>query len=306
MLVIAASDTIAGGASVASKLTTTIYGMELHATTLVETYKVLYQGQLANSPATIYTATANGPSLIKSIDIINTDTSSRTFTLYRGGTAATNQITPTYTLLPGCAAHYEDGVGWQFTNTAGQLLQATGSSNAGSVDNWGITGSLGETIDRNICTETNTTAPTASGTLFLQAIWLTAGVTVTNISIYSATTAANGPTHWLFGLYDASRNLLATSTDQTSTAWAATTMKTLAMTTPYLVPTTGLYYIGFMMTASTAIITTKGNTARTGGQLASQAPILAGASSTGLTTALPNPAASITANGLVTMWACVT
>jgi hypothetical protein len=304
MIILAANDTLAAGASAASQVTCTLFGMELASG--VETYKVLDQRQLAASPATIYTATANGPTFIRSIAVNNNDTATRTFRLFRGGTAAVNAITPTLTLLPGGMATYEDAIGWQFFNSAGQILQASGLPNLGAVDNWGITGSLAETIDRNICTETNTVAPTASGTLFLQAIWLTAGTTVTNISIHSATTAANGPTHWLMGLYDINRNLLATSTDQTSTAWAATTIKTLPMTTPYLVPTTGLYYIGFMMTASTAIITTKGNTARTGGQLASQAPILAGASSTGLTTALPNPAAAITANGLVTMWACVT
>jgi hypothetical protein len=304
VILLAAADYIAGVASVASKLTISIFGMELNGTT--EVYKNLYQGQLPNAAASIYASPASNTAFIKSIHVVNTDTSVRTFKLYRGGTTDPTAITPTFTLLPGGLALYVGEIGWQFFNSAGQILQASGMPNWGAKDNWGITGSLGETIDRNICTETNTTAPTASGTLFLQAIWLTAGTTVTNISIHSATTAANGPTHWLFGLYDINRNLLATSTDQTSTAWAATTIKTLPMVTPYLVPTTGLYYIGFMMTASTAIITTKGNTARTGGQLASQAPILAGASTTGLTTALPNPAAAITANGLVTMWACVT
>jgi hypothetical protein len=305
MIILAANDTLAGGASAASQVTCTLFGMELASG--VETYKVLDQRQLAASPATIYTATANGPTFIRSIMVNNNDTVVRTFRLFRGGTAAVNAITPNFSLLPGGCAVYEDILGWKFFNSSGQVLMATGASQSGALENFGINGSLAETISRNICTETNTVAPTASGTLFLQAIYLQAGITVSNISICSATTAANGPTHWLMGLYKQSDlSLLATSADQTSTAWAANTLKTLAMTTPYLVPTTGLYYIGFMMTASTAIITTKGNTARTGGQLASTAPILAGASSTGLTTALPNPAAAITANGLVTMWAAVT
>jgi hypothetical protein len=126
---------------------------------------------------------------------------------------------------------------------------------------------------------------------------------VSNISWHSATTAAGTPTHWMFGLYDISRNLLATSTDQLTAAWAANTLKTLAMTTPYTVPASGLYYIGMFM-AATTIITSKGNTAKTGGQLAAQPPILHGTSTTGLTTALPNPAAAIT-GGLVTAWAMV-
>jgi hypothetical protein len=56
--------------------------------------------------------------------------------------------------------------------------------------------------------------------------------------------------------------------------------------------------------AATTIITSKGNTAKTGGQLVAQVPILHGISTTGLTTTLPNPAAAIT-GGLVTAWAAV-
>jgi hypothetical protein len=302
MIILAANDTLAGVASVASKLTITIYGMELNGS--VETYKVLYQGQLPSGAATIYTATANGPTFIRSIDIVNTDTVPRTFALYRGGTAAANQITPTFTMLAGNQAHYEDQLGWQFLNTSGQLLSALGGTLIGAIDNWGISGCLAETMDRVYCPEVNTTAPTASGTLWLQAIWLTAGQTVSSISIFSATTAASVPTHWVFGLYSAARALLATSTDQTSGAWAATTLKTLSMTTPYLVPTTGIYYIGFFMVATT-IITTKGGTAKTGGQLAGTAPTLGGATSdTGLTTVLPANAGAITAS-TASMWACV-
>lgn len=170
--------------------------------------------------------------------------------------------------------------------------------------NLGITGTLAETMPRETCPEVNTVAPTASGTLFLQAIYLQAGQLVSNITISSATTAANLPTNYFFALYSGARALLAQSANQTTTAWAANTVKTLAMTTPYRVPTSGLYYIGIMMTATT-IITTKGGTAKTGGQLASTVPILHGASTTGLTTALPDPAGAIT-GGLVSIYAAVT
>jgi hypothetical protein len=138
----------------------------------------------------------------------------------------------------------------------------------------------------------------------MMGIYLVAGQLVSNIGISSATTAAGTPTNYFFALYDGARALRAVSANQTTTAWAANTYKSLAMTTPYRVPTSGLYYIGFMMTA-TSIITTKGNTAKTGGQLAGQVPILHGTSTTGLTTAMPDPAAAITV-GLVTMYACVT
>jgi hypothetical protein len=76
---------------------------------------VLYQGQLAAAAATIYTATANGPTFVRTITIVNTDTvSANTFQLFRGGTAAANAITPVINLPAGGAANYEDGKGWDF------------------------------------------------------------------------------------------------------------------------------------------------------------------------------------------------
>lgn len=171
------------------------------------------------------------------------------------------------------------------------------------INNLSISGAQAETLDRSVVAEINTTMA-ASGTLNMQAIYLKAGMLVSNISIHSATTGAITPTHYLFGLYDSARNLLATSTDQTSTAWASQTMKTLAMTTPYRVLTSGLYYIGYFVAAAT-VPTIKGSTAKIGGQLAGQTPILNGSSSTGLTTALPNPAAAITVQ-TSTFWAAVT
>jgi hypothetical protein len=137
----------------------------------------------------------------------------------------------------------------------------------------------------------------------MQAIYLKAGQIVSNISIWSATTAAGTPTNCIFGLYDINRNLLAQSANQTTTAWAANTERKLAMTTAYKVPTSGVYYIGFFV-AATTIPTCKGGTAKTSGSLAAAGPILHGTSSTGLTTTLPNPAAAITA-GLVPLYAAV-
>ncbi len=188
--------------------------------------------------------------------------------------------------------HHRDGQGGEYTYAAPPSA------------NLGIAGTLAETMPREICPEVNTAAPTASGTLFMQAIYLTAGTLVTNITISSATTAAGTPTNGFFALYDSNRGLLAQSANQTTTAWPANTVRTLAMTTPYRVPTSGLYYIGLLVTATT-VPTTKGGTAKLNGALAAFAPTLHGISSTGLTTALPNPAAAIT-GGLVSIYAAVT
>jgi len=169
--------------------------------------------------------------------------------------------------------------------------------------NLGLTGTIAETIPRQLCPEINTTAG-ASGTLTMTAIYLTAGQLVSNITFFSATTAAGTPTNKFFALYDSNRNLLAQSANDTTNAWAANTQKTLAMTSPYRIQTSGLYYIGLLQTATT-IATIKGGVTRTGGQLNAAAPIIYGTSTTGLTTTLPNPAAAITAVGTAMLYAAV-
>ena len=88
-----------------------------------------------------------------------------------------------------------------------------------------------------------------------------------------------------------------------STTWAANTAKTLAMTTPYRVPTSGLYYVGVMQ-AATTIATLLGGAAKLNAIIASTAPIIHGTSTTALTTTLPNPAAAITA-GTASLYAAV-
>jgi hypothetical protein len=121
MLLLAPADTLAGGAQTATTVTCTVFGMELNAG--VETYKVLDQRQLASTVATIYTAPASTAAFIRSIVLVNTNAgASQTFQLFRGGTAAANAITPLLTIPAGGMAVYEDGEGWKFYNSSGQLL----------------------------------------------------------------------------------------------------------------------------------------------------------------------------------------
>lgn len=300
MLTLAAADTLAAGASAASQLTSTVFGMELNAGT--EVYKVLDQRQLASSPATIYTAPTSTTAFIKTIMVNNNDTVVRTFRFFRGGTAEANALTPNFSLLPGGCAVYEDGIGWSFYNSGGQLLQNSGAPIT-AIPNIGITGSLAETMNRTLCPEVNTTLGT-TGQVRCQGIWLPAGITVSNISFYSATTAAGTPTHYVFALYNESRNLLASTADQTSTAWAANTIKTLAVGTPYAVPTTGFYYLMISVVATT-VPTLKGGTAKTGAQLAGQAPILCGLSSTTYATGTAPASLGAITVGTASVWGAV-
>ena len=121
MIILAASDTLAGVGSVASKLTVTLFGMELNGST--ETYKVLYQGQLPSSATTIYTAPVSNVAFIRTIVVVNTDTVDQTFALYRGGTADSNKCTPTYSISAGGSAIYEDGQGWSTTTVLAGSVQ---------------------------------------------------------------------------------------------------------------------------------------------------------------------------------------
>lgn len=129
MLTLAAGNTISGVGSVASKLTYTIMGDEVSGTT--DTFKVLAQGQLPSSIATLYTVPASTSTLVKSIHIVNTDTVARTASLTVNGTAGANQILPPISILPGGFAVY-DGAGWHIYNDQGQQLGvgATGATGA--------------------------------------------------------------------------------------------------------------------------------------------------------------------------------
>lgn len=84
-------------------------------------------------------------------------------------------------------------------------------------------------------------------------VLLAAGDVITNLSFRSGATAAGTPTNWWFALYDTSATpaLIGQSADQTSTAWAAFTTKTLALASPYTVPKTGVYWAAINVTATT-------------------------------------------------------
>ena len=82
---------------------------------------------------------------------------------------------------------------------------------------------------------------------------LVAGDVITNISVQSGATAAGTPTNYWVALYDSSATpaLLSQSADQTSTAWAAFTVKTLALGTAQTISKTGIYWVAIMVKATT-------------------------------------------------------
>lgn len=122
-------------------------------------------------------------------------------------------------------------------------------------------------------------------------IALEAGDLVTNLTFLSGNTAANTPTNWWFALYDTSATpaLLRQTADQTSTAWAANTAKTVALASAYLVPTSGIYYAAIMVKA-TAVPTLAGVTlehANAAAAVVSGQKVLAQTSGSSLTDTAP-------------------
>lgn len=235
---------------------------------------------------------------VKTVAITNNNASSSTQVTVQhfDGTTSTDLIG--VTLLAGENLYLLEDGDWQHHDVQGAEYSYT----VPALANLGPTGTLAETFPRILAT-TNTSALT-SGTLYMHAIYLTAGQLVSNIGMISGATAAGTPTNYFFALYDGNRNLRAQSANQTTTAWPAQTAKTLAMTSAYRVPTSDLYYIGLMV-AATTVPTVHGATARSNAVVASTIPILSGNSTAGLTTALPDPAAAITA-GTTSLYAWVT
>lgn len=140
------------------------------------------------------------------------------------------------------------------------------------------TNAISETIPRHVAG--GTAVSLASGTLQLQAIFLPKNVTVTSIS-FRSTGAASTPTHWWFSLLNSSRVWLRNTGDQTTTAWGATTTKTVNLSSTFTTTYEGLHYLGIMMTGTTPT-TLPAVTSTT--NIAGVAPILGGTSSTSMTT----------------------
>jgi hypothetical protein len=102
--------------------------------------------------------------------------------------------------------------------------------------------------------QNNETIP-ATGVMTLTGIILNPGDVFTNLSFISGSTAGATLTHWWFALYDATLTLVAQTADQTSTAWAANTTKTLALTGgPFTITPaqSGYGYVAVMIAATTA------------------------------------------------------
>jgi hypothetical protein len=235
---------------------------------------------------------------VKSLSIENNSAASSSVVTVQHFDGTTSVDIAKVTLRAGETLEMDDDGEWQHLTAAGAEYAY---DNGVYYKGLGITGTIAETMPRELCNEANLSALT-SGTLQMQPIWLRAGQVCTNISFFSATTAAGTPTNQLFGLYGPNRALFAQTSNDTTTAWAANTIKTLALSSAITIPVTGLYYVAIMVTATT-VPTLKGVSSSS--VLVGQEKILRGNSNSGLTTALPNTAGSMTAGSNI-IWAAIT
>lgn len=128
------------------------------------------------------------------------------------------------------------------------------------------------------------------------AVPLQVGDLVTNVTFKSGATEADTPLNWWFALYDIDGAKIAQSADQTTTAWAANTVKTLALSTPYRVPTTGVYYAAIMVKATTPPTLLGASVALAGASAAIlSSKVLAQTSGSALTATAPTTIATPTA-----------
>jgi hypothetical protein len=265
-------------------------------------YQILAQGQLASAAASIYNPGATATALISNISLFNTGGSVQTVTLYAEGTAGANELWVGQ-IPAGGSASYESGQGWTVYTATGLVVIPTGVSinppYSGILAN-----TLGITMPPGLA-GTATEAALATGQMTLYPVMLQSGVTVGHLAFVSGTTAASTPTHWWFALCNNALGLLAITADQTTTAWAASTIKSLAIatiasgaSTTFTTTYTGLYYIGIMVAATTAVPTLYGWTpAATAVLTQATTGVIGGKSST---TGLTTPSTFPTTYGAIT------
>ncbi|MBP5890653.1 right-handed parallel beta-helix repeat-containing protein [Streptomyces scabiei] len=150
----------------------------------------------------------------------------------------------------------------RFGNTFGAVADASSGADTSPFDGGfgGLETALRpsgryETTSRLRC---GTTSTPTSGTLYLVPIWLPKGLVISNLAFVSGGTAAVTPTNYWFTLHNSSRVALARTADQLTAAWAANTIKSLAIAqttagaaSSYTTTYSGLHYLGVMIKAST-------------------------------------------------------
>lgn len=182
---------------------------------------------------------------------------------------------------------------WSGTNSGAQVLRVGQTRADLHLQIWRPDSMYAETLPGGRYDVDNASWPALStGVLFLQGITLLDGDVVTNIHFFSAATALSGGNNHWFALYSYGLDLLRQTADQGAAAWAGSTEKPLALSSPYTIPDGqgGRFYLGCMVNATT-VPTLQGHESRS--VLNDDVPVICGRSTTGLTGTAPATAAAI-------------
>lgn len=104
----------------------------------------------------------------------------------------------------------------------------------------------------------NSTNTLTLGTIFMNKVYLPAGVTVNGLGFTIPTTVGASLTYARAGLYNSSGTQVALSNDQT-TNWTSTGYKVNTLSSPYVVPSAGFYWVAFLATGTTAPVPCSSN-----------------------------------------------
>lgn len=161
MITLEAADLIEGDASAANVVDYTINGAQVDSSRNVDV-KALADGQLAGSKATLYTTPASTTAIVKSITLVNTDSSARTVNLYvqRDGTNSRRIIPENLTLeANGGSVVVSDAI--YVYSASGELLQKYSGTHADQHTTGGADEVDGDKldIDWNPTNYTPTTTP---------------------------------------------------------------------------------------------------------------------------------------------------
>lgn len=166
---------------------------------------------------------------------------------------------------------------------------------------------LAETFPR-VGTVLNNTSLLVSGRLHLTAIWLPKNMLITSISYMAAQTGAGTPTNQWFTLLNSSLVHLRSTIDDTTTAWAIRTVKTLALSSTFLTTYTGLHHVGIVVAATTVPTITGIITVTASATAAMEiVPAVNGSSTTGLTGPVADSTVASAITGQISVpWAWLT
>jgi hypothetical protein len=183
-----------------------------------------------------------------------------------------------------------------YVTTAGPSSGTGVTSPGGSIFDQPTSGIYRASIWRDDLTS-DVAAALATGVMTLSGIYLQAGDTVSRIGVPIGNTAAGTPTHSWTALYTTAGVLMGQSADQAAAAIAANGVQDLALVTPQVISTSGVYYAAYMVAATTVpslLCMVYGRATVSTGWLTGQS-VLAGTAGTALTTTAPAAAGTITA-----------